>query len=145
MNKHRIIGTTDEAISQAERELGRSFPQSFREWLIINNGRNLDGVHIYPVFDEREPRKTWDSIVRNFQVGWKAWLENLECRESVKSLLPFADFGTGDYYCFDYSDLGEAGEPRVVLWSHESDVLEPRGGSFSEFATLALAGEFDDD
>ena len=145
MSKLRVIGTTDEALNKAEQELGRKLPSSFRDWLMQNNGLDLDGVHIYPVLDERDPRKTWDSIVRNFQVGWEAWLENLDSRESVEHLLPFADFGTGDYYCFDYSDIGPECEPKVVLRSHETDELEPRGDSFSHFARRVLAGEFDSD
>ena len=145
MSRSRVIGTTNEALVRAEEELGRALPPSFREWLLLNNGLGIYGVHIYPVLDDRDPRKTWDSIVRNFQVGWEDWLENLDNREDVESLLPFADFGTGDYYCFDYSDIGSEGEPKVVLWSHETDELQPRGNSFSQFAKSVLAGEFAND
>ena len=46
------------------------------------------------------------SIVRNYNENWLAWLENFEDAEmSFKHLLPFAEFGTGDYYCFDYSKI----------------------------------------
>lgn len=83
--------------------------------------RRWGGVEVFPVFDARDPRKTWESIVRHFEQGWRAWQDTfsgiaLDC----SSLLPFAQFGTGDYYCFDYAVLGDAGEPVVVLWSHET-------------------------
>ncbi|UJW79819.1 SMI1/KNR4 family protein [Hydrogenophaga sp. SL48] len=145
MSRTRVIGTTEESIARAEQELGRKLPTSFREWLLLNNGLGIDGVHIYPVLDDRDPRKTWDSIVRNYQVGWEAWIENLDNREEVESLLPFADFGSGDYYCFNYADISSEGEPKVVLWSHETDELQPRGDSFTQFAQRVLAREFEHD
>jgi cell wall assembly regulator SMI1 len=67
----RVIGTTEKAIAKAEEEISFRFPPSFRAWLLENNGLQIDGVDtIYPVFDERDPRKTSDSIVRNYRVGW---------------------------------------------------------------------------
>ena len=144
MNKpSRVIGTTSEALARAEQQLGRRLPPSFREWLLVNNGLNLEAVHIYPVLDDRDPRKTWDSIVRNYQVGWEAWLVNFEeQRDGFNSLLPFSDFGTGDYYCFDYSREGVNGERPVVLWSHETGELQSRGESFIEFSERLSQGEF---
>jgi hypothetical protein len=141
----RTIGTTEDNVARAERELGRRLPPSFRRWILQNNGLGLGAVHVYPVLDDRDPRKTWDSIVRNFKVGWEAWLEIFAPeREAFAGLLPFADFGTGDYYCFDYSQLGDRGEPVVVLWSHETGECEARGESFEEFARRLQAGEFED-
>jgi cell wall assembly regulator SMI1 len=64
----RVIGTTEEAIKRAEKEIGFNFPPSFRAWLLENNGLGIDGVDsIFPVLDERDPRKTWDSIARYYQ------------------------------------------------------------------------------
>jgi hypothetical protein len=100
----RIIGTTEEAIAKAETELNFKFPSAFCYWLIQNNGLGFESISIFPVFDERDPRKTFDSIVRNYNDNWLAWLENFEDEEiNFEHLLPFAEFGTGDYYCFDYS------------------------------------------
>ncbi|WP_052572782.1 SMI1/KNR4 family protein [Haloferula sp. BvORR071] len=147
MSKHkRVIGTTPEAIARAEQQLGRSLPKSFREWLLANNGLGLGSISIFPVQDDRDVRKTWASIVQNYQNGWEAWLEIYEDeRDALSSLLPFAEFSTGDYYCFDYSRVGLHGEPPVVLWSHESENLEPRGEWFVEFKERLLKGEFEYD
>jgi len=121
MSKTRVIGTTLSAIASAEKELNRTFPTSFSRWLLANNGRSLGGLVVFPVFDSRDPRKTWDSIVRNYTAGWQAWLENFsQSPERFAPLLPFAEFGTGDYYCFDYDARGASGEPAVVLWDHET-------------------------
>lgn len=71
MSKTRVIGTTLSAIASAEKELNRTFPTSFSRWLLANNGRSLGGLVVFPVFDSRDPRKTWDSIVRNYTAGWR--------------------------------------------------------------------------
>ncbi len=88
MSKSRHIGTTDVAISKAETELGFQFPPTFREWLTENNSRSIEDVTIFPVFDERDPRKTWDSIVRNYTSNWKSWLENYGPEYDFAHLLP---------------------------------------------------------
>ncbi len=90
--KHpRTIGI--EAITKAEHELVFSFPPSYREWLVANNGLfGVDGVNIFSVVDERDVRKTFDSIVRNYKMNWLAWLENFEDEEIIfEHLLPFAE------------------------------------------------------
>ena len=147
MSKHpRMIGTTEEALARAESQLGRVLPSSFREWLRLNNGTNLESVEVFPVLDDRDPRKTWDSIVRQCQL-WRSYCDDVfpEVSPHFEALLPFASFGTGDYYCFDYSVNGDAGEPVVVHWSHETGETLPRGDSFSDFAVRLESREFEHD
>lgn len=142
----RVFGTTDEAISQAEKALGFAFPPSFRQWLLNNNGRQLEYVTIKPVFDERDPRSTFDSLVREFQLNWLAWLENFEEeKETFEHLLPFSPTGSGDYYCFDYSRCAENGECPVVFWSHETGECQDRAANFEEFLEAAAIGSFEFD
>ncbi|WP_063768040.1 SMI1/KNR4 family protein [Verrucomicrobium sp. BvORR106] len=145
--KHpRVFGTTDDAIANAEAALGRTFPPSFRGWLLQNNGHGIEAVTIFPVMDRRDPRMTWDSIDRRFREGWTRWLDNFaDEQRDFTHLLPFADYGTGDYYCFDYSRRDSQGESPVVRWSHETGDTDDRGASFPEFATKVQAGEFDND
>ncbi len=146
MKRSRVIGTTEDAIRRAEGELDRQFPPSFRQWLLENNGKDIEDVNVYPVLDDRDPRGTWDSIVRNFRGSWAGWLENFEDAEmSFDHLLPFADFGSGDYYCFDYSRISGSGECPVVHWSHETGQSEARAASFNEFEIAVRAGEFESD
>lgn len=146
----RVIGTTEEAIAKAEKELNCRFPPSFRAWLLENNGLQVDGVDsIYPVFDERDPRKTWDSIVRNYKEGsWAQWIADFEDYGdgfNFDHLLPFAEVGSGDCYCFDYSRKLEGGETPVVVWLHESGETESRAETFADFLAKAKLGEYDDD
>ena len=139
----RTIGTTAEAIKRAEKAIDFKFPLSFHDWLIENNGRSADDVTIFPVFDDRDPRKTWDSIVRNFEQNWSEWLSQFDDNR-LRQLLPFAEFGTGDFYCFDYSNTISKQEPSVVIWSHENGNMELRASNFGEFLTKLADGEFED-
>ena len=145
----RVFGTTEEAIVKTETEINFRFPPSFRSWLLENNGLSIDGVEsIYPIYDERDPRKTWDSIVRNYREGWAQWIDNFEGFGEpfdFNHLLPFAEVGNGDCYCFDYSRKQTNGETPVVLWSHETGKTEERAETFSEFIQKAKLGEFDTD
>lgn len=146
MKKHRVIGTTEEAIKKEEDTLGRALPSSFKQWLLQNNGIDIEDVHIYPVRDDRDVRKTWESLAYNFTNGWITWLENFEgSGMEFEHLLPFADFGTGDYYCFDYSDGNIDSETPIVIWSHETGETEFRANDFGEFTEKAYAGTFAND
>jgi hypothetical protein len=103
-------------------------------------------VTVFTVADDRDPQTTLESIEREYAQGWKSWLENFEDEgRSFDHLLPFADFGTGDYYCFDYSQIGSEGELAIVHWSHETGDTELRASSFAEFAERIAAGAFETD
>lgn len=142
----RIIGATEEAIQTAEHQLGRAFPPSYRSWLLKNNGMAIDVVDLFPVFDARDPRKTWDSIVRNYQGNWQEWLENVaDWGFDSGDLLPIGTYGNGDYCCLDYSRIREDGEVPVVLWSHETGDTESRADDFADFLVRLDRGEFDND
>ena len=144
--RRRIIGTAEDVIAKAESELGFRLPPSFRLWLLTNNGLQVGAVSIFPVHDERDTRKTWDSIVRNYRVNWAGWLENFSDEEmTFAHLLPFGEYGTGDYYCFDYSRVRADGEVPVVRWSHETGEIEDRAETFPEFLEKAASGEYDYD
>ena len=144
--RQRTIGTTEDAITRAEVALGRRFPSSFREWLLANNGLAINGVSIFPVLDDRDPRKTWDSIVRENRENWAAWLENFEDEDrDFSHLLTFASCGKGDYYCFDYGQPTAGDEVFIVRWSHETGETEARAHSFVEFAESVKAGAYEYD
>ncbi len=144
MSKHRrVIGTDDLTISKAESELGFLLTLTFREWLKLNNGRSIEDVTVFPVFDERDPRKTWDSIVRNYQTNWRTWLDNIGAEHDFSHLLPLGDFGSGDYFCFDFSRFGESHEPVIVLWYHETGETKIVANDFAEFVGLVESGELE--
>ena len=146
----RVIGTSLEAIHKAEQEVGFSFPPSFRDWLEANNGRSVGSVaRIYPVFDDRDPRTTWDSISRNFTQNWADWIENFTPSERERlgfgDLLPIAEVGDGDLYCFDYNKQTSEGEVPVVRWSHETGEKDIVATSFADLVEKLEDDELDDD
>lgn len=140
MHKHTSAGTHPAAIAAAEQALGRRLPASYVQWLLVNNGPLLGALSVFPGHDAANARKTWDSIDRHYRADWQEWLE--PTGSDGGSLLPFAQFGTGDYYCFDYAPGGPAGdaagEPAVVLWSHETGAATAVAADFTAF--LALPG-----
>lgn len=138
MSKSKSIGTTLDAIAAAEQALGRQLPASFAQWLLLNNGRALGALSVFPVYDADHARKTWESITRHYDTSWQEWLEHTGAGDEAHALLPFAQFGTGDYYCFDYAQTGPSGEPVVVLWSHETGATTAVAPDFASF--LALPG-----
>jgi hypothetical protein len=133
-NRPRVVGTSVEAINSAEMLLARILPPSFSAWLLANNSKSLGALTVFPVFDERDPRKTWESIVHHFNNGWKEWIDRLsDSTLDFSVLLPFGEHGTGDYYCFDYATLGQSGEPVVVHWSHETGETTRIADDFKAF------------
>lgn len=146
MKSERTIGTTLEFIRKEELKIGRDLPKTFVGWLLENNGLDVGGIHIFPVRDERDVRKTWESLSYNLENGWAEWLETFD-EEDVETehLLPFAEFGTGDYYCFDYSNVVVTGEPSIVHWSHETGETAHRAINFAEFVEKENAGEYEND
>ncbi len=141
MKPARIIGATNEAIAQAETELQVQVPVTFRTWLALNNGLGIGEFNVFPVFDSRDPRKTWDSIVRNFKDNWASWVSNFpDLKGRLSRLLPFAGTGTGDFICFDYLYLNPDQESTVVLWSHETGEPTKMADSFQLFL-LNASGE----
>jgi len=140
MSKQRIIGTTIEAIKAEEHLIGKELPKDFTEWLLENNGLDIESIHIYPIKDNRDIRKTWESISYNLENGWSDWIGNFEGELCFNHLLPFADFGTGDYYCFDCNN-----KSNVVIWRHESGETEYRASNFNEFRKKIIDGEYEYD
>ena len=136
MSKNKSIGTSQAAIAAAEQALGRTLPASYAQWLLVNNGRALGALSVFPVYDEANARKTWESIARHYNTSWQEWLEHVDGGNDASTLLPFAQFGTGDYYCFDYAQTGPSGEPVVVLWSHETGATSTVAPDFASFLIL---------
>ncbi|PHV25042.1 SMI1/KNR4 family protein [Janthinobacterium sp. BJB426] len=136
MSKSKSTGTTPDAIAAAEQALGRQLPASYVQWLLANNGRALGALSVFPVYDAANARKTWESIARHYRTSWQEWLENVDGGNAASALLPFAQFGTGDYYCFDYAQTGPSSEPVVVLWSHETGATATVAPDFASFLTL---------
>jgi len=138
----RIVGTVDAAIEIEEELLGRKLPTSFRNWLLENNSLGLGEIYIYPVRDERDTRKTWNSLFYNLKHDWAEGLAKFEPMKYVH-LLPFADASLTDYFCFDYSQPDHKGERPVVLWLQETGEIKPYAANFAAFKEMILRNKID--
>ena len=141
MGKYRrIIGTTRVFIEREEKQLGRKLPTDFVNWIMENNTRSLGGLTIHPIRDDRNLRQSWDSIAKVYE----KWSNNDSIPEQVRnSKIPFADYGTGDVFCFDSSP--DAENSAIFLWPHEHDDTLKFVNCFSEFIDIVEANLLDDE
>ena len=77
-------------------------------------------------------------------ITWKEDDEKVRLKDDIK-LVPFAQNGAGDLYCFLYEDDNE---PKVIIYAHDDDDTPGiAADSFDEFLYLVMlsAAAFDED
>ncbi|MBS2029762.1 MAG: SMI1/KNR4 family protein [Deltaproteobacteria bacterium] len=138
--RHRVLGTTPEALRRAEEKLGHRFPPSFSAWLLIHNG-TLD---VFPVLDERAPRTLTGNIIQE-RDALHSYVQNClsHTPPDVAALLPVAAVGDGDWWCFDFSARRADAEAPIVRFSHETGDCEFVAESFEAFLEARDSGELD--
>src|SRR4051794_37186057 len=92
----RKIGVDELDIKAAEEQLGADFPEQYKELVKLVNNAELGEWILFPIKDHRNPKKTWDDIVR----------QNTEVREEdmSKDLIAIGDDGSGDKLCLKISN-----------------------------------------
>ena len=106
-----ILGIAPEEIAKAEAELQVKFPGFLREaWQSYNVIELRGGWFVFPIFDQRNPRKTASNIVyENTKGRWEIMPDNL---------LAIANNGSGNQLVVKVTD-GIAGE-KVFHWQHDT-------------------------
>lgn len=118
-----------------EEKLGAVFPEQYKElFKLVNNGEIGDWI-FYPIRDHRDPKKTWDDVVR----------QNTEVREDnmSKELITIGDDGSGDKLCLKVND-GIMGN-EIYLWYHEDGELEEYASNLRELIVSISKEENEDD
>lgn len=85
-------GVSEEALKEAEKALGATFPPQYRDLMKLVNGPVFYDWRFFPVKDTLHPRETWDDIVQYNQ-----------SKQRPRFLLPdFVAFAESmnDYLCF---------------------------------------------
>ncbi len=130
----------EQTVSDAETQLGVTFPQDFR--LIVSG---YDGAQPKPnrfrYWDPNLGSEVGDSIgpllslrtdrAENLFVVL-TWLSD----QLPENVIPIADDGGGNFLSLDYRG---GSEPRVVFWDHErdgEDAVIPLAASFSAFLAM---------
>ncbi|ODS37091.1 MAG: hypothetical protein A7316_02185 [Candidatus Altiarchaeales archaeon WOR_SM1_86-2] len=108
-------GANIEEIKEAEKILGVKLPESYKRFLQDFNGGGI-GHFVICGIGEDHPDYQGMNIVKL----------TLELRNDYRpnyyipnNLIPFYDYGNGDYDCFDTNKF-EEGECPVVVWNHET-------------------------
>jgi hypothetical protein len=115
------IGTTDEVISQAEREMQVRFPEGLKAVWRKSNGLELPGGwRLFPVFDPNEPRKTCSHIGYENTKGRRSYME--------ASLISIAGGDAGNQLVLRRQ--GDAVGDTIYIWDHETNKARAWGKGF---------------
>ncbi|MFI5688587.1 SMI1/KNR4 family protein [Streptomyces sp. NPDC051636] len=121
-------GCSEAEIAEAERQLGVTFPESYKFFLRELGDCYVAGEEIYGV------------VVRDSQL-LGAVTETFDLRESTgmpSHLVAFRPDGMGGYFTLDTSRMSAEGEAPVYVWgagAHSATELEYIG---TDFGTVAL-------
>ncbi len=131
----RKLGVNESDIKAAEDKLGVVFPEQYKELFKLVNNAEIGEWILYPIKDHRNPKKTWDDIVR----------QNTEVREEdmSKDLIAIGDDGSGDKLCLKVND-GIMGN-EIYLWYHKDGELEEYAPNLKEFIISISEEENEDD
>ncbi len=62
-----------------------------------------------------------------------------------KNFIAFSLVGNGDMICFDYNDVSQNQEPKIVIWHHEAsqpeELFSPLADNFSKFLDVIFFEE----
>ncbi|WP_028390722.1 SMI1/KNR4 family protein [Bacillus cihuensis] len=130
----RKIGVGELDIKTAEEQIGADFPEQYKELFMLVNHAEIGEWILYPIKDHRNPKKTWDDIVR----------QNTEVREEdmSKDLIAIGDDGTGDKLCLKINN-GKMGD-EIYLWYHEDAEIEEIAPNLKEFIIIISEEDTDD-
>ena len=129
------VGVNESDIKPTEDKLGAVFPEQYKELFKLINNAEIGEWTLYPIKDHRNPKKTWDDVVR----------QNTDVRDEdmSKDLIAIGDNGSGDKLCFKVSN-GRM-ENEIYIWYHEDVEHEEYAPNLKEFIILISEEETEDD
>lgn len=124
------IGASEEIIAATEREMGVLFPEGLKSIWSKSNGLDLPGGwRLFPVFDQKEPRKTCNHIGYENTKGRWSYMD--------QSLISIAGGDTGNQLVLKRNG-GELGET-IFFWNHETNKIKAWGKDFEYLKAKAEA------
>lgn len=133
----RKPGVTNFDIKSAEEKLGAVFPEQYKELFRLVNNAEIGEWILFPIQDQKNPKKTWDDVVR----------QNQDAKDEGMSgdLIAIADDGTGDKLCLQV--INGKMDDKIYIWDHETTEIEEYASNLKEFIKLdsEIDEEFDED
>lgn len=128
MNPQLHLGTANENIEEAERQLSVKFPEAMRAVFAVSNGLEIPPDWIfYPVFDKSNPRKTASHIVyENTKGRWSYMAADFVC---------IAGNGTGNQLVLKKE--AEVLSPEILVWDHETNKTRKWSRAFDYVLSMA--------
>lgn len=124
------IGASVEIIAATEREMGVLFPEGLKSIWRKSNGLDLPGGwRLFPVFDQKEPRKTCNHIGYENTKGRWSYMD--------QSLISIAGGDTGNQLVLKRN--GVELEETIFLWNHETNKIKAWGKDFEFLKVKAEA------
>lgn len=121
---HFVGPRSEELVARAETALGLRLPPTYREFVRRLGAGNFGAAEFYGVIDENFSASSVPNGV---------WLTLDERRSAAlpKNYVIVASSGTGEYYCLDVRDQGEA--PVVIMPPGETVPSEQVASDFGDF------------
>ena len=128
MNTGLNLGTANQNIEEAERQLAVKFPEDLRAIYSISNGLELPpDWTLYSVFDPTNPRKSSNHIVyENTKGRWSYMAADFTC---------IADNSTGNQLVLKKE--GEVMSSEILIWDHETNKTRKWSKSFDYILSMA--------
>ena len=122
------LGVNAEEIAEAEKLLQTKFPDQLKKIWQVSNGLELPGEwRLFPIFDKKNPKKSWGHIVEENTNGrWEY---------CPKDLIAIASDGSGDNLVLR-TENGNVLET-IYRWDHETNKISPSKQKLSDILALA--------
>lgn len=134
-------GTTNEMIINVEKELGYKFPKDYIE-AVLKYGSGSPFPYVLDIPDKK-------GLVFNRLFTFSEPVDGTcimayrEIDDMSKGLVPIADDGFGNLYCYDFRYSMD--NPVIVYWDHETAAIYQAFSSFTEMVNAVYDDDDDDD
>ena len=129
-NRYRVAkGTTPEAIKESERLLKLSFSKQLQDFYSKYGYLSFFGTEIFGIYPD-----DLEDVLEGNSVAYA--LHERENYNLPDKWIPFYSFGDGSLACFDYEQLNDDAEPRVIRViydGHSYSVVECVADDFGGF------------
>ncbi|WP_207953340.1 SMI1/KNR4 family protein [Paenibacillus agricola] len=121
-------------IQRVEMQLGVSFPQSYKDCVLLFHGARPEPNEFRTENGEEKAVRSLlplEPYVKGNVIEVWGWISD----RLAPGLVPFADDAFGNYLCFDFRD-GASEEPKVLFWDHDKAAMAP------DHAVILVASTF---